>query len=84
MSVFLKFLSSSISNLVVFIHAKKKRPPLKSRYKGCVQVATEYVETIEDFDNLVNPWTLARHFLGSKPSSFVLRAIQIEEKSKFS
>ena len=77
------FLSLSIFNLAVFIHAAKKCPPLKITYKGRVQATTEYAETIEDFDNLVNPRTIARHFLGMEPSSFILRAIQIEEKSKF-
>ena len=36
---------------------------------------------IDDFDNLVNPKTLARHCLGPKPSPFVLRTIKIKEKS---
>ena len=81
-SVFLKFLLLSISNPIVFVLAAKKRPPLKSRYKGRVQAATKYAKTIKDFDDLVDPLTLACHFLGSKPSSFVMQAIQIEEKSK--
>ena len=39
---------------------------------------------INDFDDLVDPRTLAYHFLGLKPSSFIiLRAIEIEEKSDF-
>ena len=47
-------------------------------------MAIEYVRTIEDFDNLVNPRTLAFHCLGPKPSAYVLRTIEIEEKkSKF-
>lgn len=74
------FLLSSVPNPATFILTTKKRPTLKSRYKGRVQAATEYAKTIEDFDDLVDPWTLARHFLGLKPSSFVLQAIQIEEE----
>ena len=60
----------------------KKRLKLKNRYKRHVEAATEYAKTIDDFDNLVDPRTLARHCLGPKPSSFVLHAIEIEEKSK--
>ena len=47
----------------------------------CVQAAVEYAKTIDDFDDLVNPRTLARHCLALEPSSFVLRAIEIEENS---
>ena len=60
----------------------KKRPKLKSKYKRRVEVATEYAKTIDNFDNLVDPRTLTRHNLGPKPSPFVLRTIEIEEKSK--
>ena len=41
------------------------------------------MKMIDDFDDLVDPRTLAHHFLGLKPSSFILRAIEIEEKSDF-
>lgn len=54
-----------------FFFSTKKRKKLKSRYKGHIQAATEYVKKIEDFDDLVDPRTLARHFLGPKPSPFV-------------
>ena len=46
-------------------------------------MATKYVKTIDDFYDLVNPRTLAHHFLGSEPLPFNLRAIKIKEKSKF-
>jgi len=46
-------------------------------------VAIEYASTIEDFDELVDLQTLARHCLGPEPSHLVLHAIQKEEKSKF-
>ena len=62
----------------------KKHPKLKSRYKTRVEASIEYVKTIDDFDNLVDPRTLARHCLGPEPSSFVLRAIEIKEKSESS
>ena len=52
----------------------KERPKLKSRYKECVQAATEYVKMIDDFDDLVDPQTLAHNFLGLKPSCALLRS----------
>lgn len=42
------------------------------------------MKTIDDFDDLVNPRTLARHCFGPKPSSFVLRAIEIDKKNESS
>ena len=53
---------------------------LKSRYKECVEKAIEYAKTIEDFDDLVDPRTLAFYCLGLEPSTFVLRNLNIEEK----
>ena len=35
---------------------------------------------MEDFDELVDPRTLARHCLGPEPSYYVLRALEREEK----
>ena len=61
----------------------KEGPRLKSKCKKRVQAAIEYMKMIDDFDDLVDPRTLAYHFLGLKPSSFILRAIEIEEKSDF-
>ena len=60
----------------------KKRLKLKNRYKRRIEAATEYTKTIDDSNDLVDPRTLARHCLGPKPSSFILHAIEIEEKSK--
>lgn len=60
----------------------KVHPKLKSKYKGRVKDATDYVKTIHDFNELIDPQTLARHFLGPDPSSYVLRVIAREEKSK--
>ena len=62
--------------------AIKESFELKSRYKERVQVATEYAKTIDDFDDLVDPQSLAHHFLGPEPSSFIPHAIDIEEKSE--
>ena len=60
-----------------------KRSRLKSRYKGRVEAVVKYALTIDDFDDLVDPWTLAHHYLGPEPSAFVLRAIAIDEKSEY-
>ena len=57
-------------------------PKFKSRYKDHIQAAIKYVKMIDNFDNLVDPKTLACHFLGSEPSPFILCAIKIEEKSE--
>ena len=69
---------------VCYVCAVKKHPNLKSRYKRRVEVANEYAKMIKDFEDLVDLRTLACHCLGLKPSSFVLCAIEIEEKSKCS
>ena len=52
-------------------------------FEECVRAAIEYVSTIDDFDDLVDPRTLASHCLGPKPSHYILRAICREEKSEF-
>ena len=75
-------LVSSNSNACLFLTAKT-RLKLKSRYKTHVKNASDYPRTIDDFNDLINPRTLARHFLGPKPSSYILCAIAREEKSKF-
>ena len=45
----------------------KKRPKLKDKFEERVLEAVKYASTIEDFDELVDPRTLARHCLGPKP-----------------
>lgn len=62
--------------------AIKESLELKSRYKERVQEATEYVKTIDNFDDLVDPQSLAHQFLGPEPSPFILHTIEIEEKSE--
>ena len=47
-------------------------------------MAIEYARTIDDFNDLVDPQTLAFHFLGLEPFAFVLRNIEIEEKKSLS
>lgn len=63
--------------------ATNTHPKLKSRYKNHVKSASDYARTMDDFDELIDPGTLAHHFLGPEPSPYVLRAIAKEDKSKF-
>ena len=60
--------------------AVKRQPKLKIRYRQRVEVAIKYVKTIDDYDDLVDPRTLALYFLGPEPSTYFLRTIEIEEK----
>ena len=57
---------------------------MESRFEERVRVAIRYASTIDDFNELADLWTLARHCLGPKPSHYVLRAIRQEEKSESS
>ena len=64
--------------------AVKRRPKLKSKYQGRVEKAIEYAKTVESWDDLVDPWTLAFYYLGPNPSSYMLGLIDIEgKKSKY-
>ena len=58
----------------------KRRPKLKSKYQGCVEKAIEYAKAIESWEDLVDPRTLSFYCLGSDPSAYVLRLIEIEGK----
>ncbi|XP_030924495.1 uncharacterized protein LOC115951423 [Quercus lobata] len=60
----------------------KRRPGLKSRYKERIETAIGYAETIESWDELVDPRSLAFYNLGPDPSPFVLRQLGIEGKKK--
>ena len=60
--------------------AIKRLPKLKSRYKERVEKAIKYAKTIEDFDDLVDPQTLAFYYLGPEPFTFVLCNLDIKEK----
>ena len=64
--------------------AIKESPELESKFVERVQVAIRYMSTTNNFDELVDPRTLAHHYLGPEPSNFVLHAIRQEEKSKSS
>lgn len=72
------FLSSNPGfnpHLYIYITAKAC-PKLKSRYKGRVKAASNYIRNIEDFDDLLDPQILSCHFLGPKPYLFILQAIK--------
>ena len=58
----------------------KDHPELEEKFKERVQEAIMYMSTIDDFNELVDPRTLARHCLGLEPSDYVLRAIDREQK----
>ena len=59
-------------------------PKLKSKYQGCVEKAIKYTKTVESWDDLVDPRTLAFYCLGPDPSFYMLRLIDIEgKKSKY-
>ena len=65
-----------------FCFIVRDHPKLESRFEERVWAAVEYVSTIDDFDDLVDPRTLARHFVGPEPSHYVHNAIHHEEKSE--
>jgi len=58
----------------------KKRLELESKFEGCIQATVEYVSTIDDFDELVDPRILARHCLGPKPSHYVSLVLYGEKR----
>ena len=66
-----------------FYFTVNDRPELESKFKDPIRAAIKYASTINDFDDQVDPRTLARHCLGPKPSHYILRAIHREEKSEF-
>ena len=62
----------------------KRQPKLKSRHKARVEKTIEYALTIESWDDLVDPRTLAFYNLDPDPSPYVLHVIDIEgKKSKY-
>ena len=48
--------------------AVKDRLELEAKFVERVQAAIKYARTIEDFGELIDPRTLARHCLGPEPS----------------
>ena len=77
--IFILLMWSSLTPLVVSL-VVKRRPKLKSKYQGCVEKAIEYANSIESWEDLVDPLTLAFFCLGLDPSPYILRNIDIEEK----
>ena len=70
-----------IPNLFLLLHfVVKQHLELESRFDERVQAAAEYARTIEDFNELIDPRTLARHCLGLEPSLYVLSILDREEK----
>ena len=53
---------------------------VESRYKQRVEATIEYAKSIDDFDDLVDPRTLALYYLGPVPSIYVLHTIEREKK----
>ena len=60
----------------------KVRLDLESQFEERVQEAIKYVRMTDDFNELVDPRTLARHCLGPKPSLYVLQAIDREQRKR--
>ena len=54
--------------LVFFPFTVKERPDLESKFDERVQAAVKYTRTIEDFNELIDPRTLARHCLCHDPN----------------
>ena len=79
---FFFFNTSHYSDPCVLPFAVKERPDLESKFDERVQEAVKYVRTIEDFNELIDPRTLARHCLGPEPSLYVLSALDREEKKR--
>ena len=75
------FILAIIPDLFLLLHSiAKDRPKLKGRFGKQVQAVVEYARTIEDFNKLIDPRTLARHCLGPEPSLYVLSTLDWEEK----
>ena len=70
------------SDPCVFPFTVKERPDLESKFDEQVQAAVKYARMIEDFNELIDPRTLARHCLGPEPSLYVLSAFDREEKKR--
>ena len=76
----LLFILVVILFLLFFCLVVKECLELEEKFKERVQKAIKYVSTLDDFDELVDPHTLARHCLGLEPSDYILRTIDREQK----
>ena len=70
------------SDLCVLPFTVKEHPDLESKFDERVQAVVKYARTIEDFNELIDPRTLARHCLGLEPSLYVLSTLDREEKKR--
>ena len=66
---------------IYLFYVVKRWPKLKSKYQDRVEKAIEYAKTVESWDDLMDPQTLAFYCLGPDPSPYVLRIIEIEIKN---
>ena len=62
--------------------AVKYRLEQEAKFAERVQAAIKYARTIEDFGELIDPRTLARHCLGPEPSLYVLSTLDREERKR--
>ena len=76
------FILAIIPDPCVLHFEVKERPELESGFDKRVQAAIEYARTIEDFNELIDPRTLAHHCLGPEPSLYILSALDREEKKR--
>ena len=74
------FNTGHYSDPCILPFAVKERLDLESKFDERVQAAVKYARTIEDFNELIDPRTLARHCLRPEPSLYVLSALDREEK----
>ena len=79
---FTLIIPSDLVCVFFFYFIIRDRPELESRFEEHVRAVVKYVSTIDNFDDLVDPRTLARHFVGPEPSHYVHNAIHHEEKSE--
>ena len=76
------FILAIILDPCVLHFVVKERPELESGFDEWVKAAVEYARTIEDFNELIGPRTLACHCLGPEPSLYILSALDREEKKR--
>lgn len=66
------------SSFVAFVH-----PHLKRRYHDSLERVRGYLETVQDFDELISPQSLFFHFLDLKSSSQFQKNVNVVKKSKW-
>ena len=83
LGIMLSIYSSSDFSFPLFFLVVSTRLKLKSCYQGKVQATLDFALTIDDFDELADSLSLYDHFLGPKPSAYILCLILSEERSKY-